>query len=36
VEGDLKPEAAQEGGQVGGIVDGIAQRTVGIGSIADE
>ena len=36
VEGDLKAEAAQEGGQVRGIVDRIAQGTVGIGGIADE
>jgi hypothetical protein len=36
VERDLKPEAAQERGQVRGIVDGIAQGTVGIGGIADE
>jgi hypothetical protein len=36
VECDLKPEAAQEGGEVRGIIDGIAQGTVGIGGIADE
>jgi hypothetical protein len=36
VEGDLKAEPAQEGGQVRGIIDRIAQGTVGIGGIADE
>jgi hypothetical protein len=36
VEGDLKAEATQEGSQVRGIIDGIAQGTVGIGGIANE